>query len=87
MEEKNNQDFISKSSPLLFLPYLVSFLFRFLFYNHPKKYKKMRKKETSQIEHPVFRILVWQLAVHNICKRFKLKISASGICQNNHATL
>jgi hypothetical protein len=25
-------------------------------------------EDTSQIEDPVFRIFVWQFAVHNICK-------------------
>jgi hypothetical protein len=30
--------------------------------------QKTEKKETSQIEHPVFRIFAWQFAVHNICK-------------------
>ena len=30
--------------------------------------KTERKKETSQIEHPVFRIFVWQFVVHSICK-------------------
>jgi len=33
-----------------------------------KMHKRLRKKETSQIEHPVFRIFVWQFAVHKICK-------------------
>jgi hypothetical protein len=33
-----------------------------------KMHKRLRKKETSQIKHPVFRIFVWQFAVHNICK-------------------
>ena len=33
-----------------------------------KMHKRLRKKDTSQIEHPVFRFFVWQFAVHNICK-------------------
>ena len=28
-----------------------------------KMHKRLRKKETSQIKHPVFRIFVWQFAV------------------------
>ena len=35
---------------------------------YTKNAQKTEKKETSQIEHPVFRIFVWQFAVHNICK-------------------
>ena len=33
-----------------------------------KNAQKNEKKETSQIEHLVFRIFVWQFVVHNICK-------------------
>ena len=33
-----------------------------------KMHNRLRKKETSQIEHPVFRIFVWQFTVHNIWK-------------------
>ena len=35
---------------------------------YTKNAQKTEKKETFQIEHPVFRIFVWQFAIHNICK-------------------